>query len=188
MTAGAADVVEPAADEVARIARVAQVPHRHDERVVDHTADHRPLHVLELQVEIRHVGDKVVARRLAEERAEDVLHHAALLPALDQVVEPLGRDFRALHLPDHRRVGQRIQVRERVEVGAVGVTVEEERVGLDRVEHRRGGALGDVHVNGAQVFGEDRAGRAVVRADVGENRVVARLLGMMIDDQVDVRQ
>ena len=101
------------------------------------------------------------------------------------VVEPLERDFRAFHLADQRGVGERIEERERLEVDAVGVAGEEQRVRLDRVEHRRRGALGDVHVDGAQVLGQDRRGRAVVGADVLEDGAVAGLLGMMIDDQVD---
>ena len=101
------------------------------------------------------------------------------------VVEPLERDFGALHLADQRGVGERIEIRERLEVDAVGLAVEEQRVRLDRVEHRRRRALRDVHVDGAQVLGEDRRRRAVVGADVLEHRGVARLLGMMIDDEID---
>ena len=67
------------------------------------------------------------------------------------------RDFRAFHLADQRGVGQRIQVRERLEIDAVGLAVEEQRVRLDRVEHRRRRALRDVDVDGAQVLGQDRA-------------------------------
>ena len=113
--------------------------------------------------------------RLVGERARDVL-------------EPLERDFRAFHLADQRRVGQRVEERERLEVDAIGLAREEQRVRLDRVEHRRRRALGDVHVDGAQVLGEDRARRPVVGADVLEDRRVARLLGMVVDDQIDARQ
>ena len=100
------------------------------------------------------------------------------------VVEPLQRDFRPFHLPDQRRVGERVEERERLEIDAVGVAREEQRVGLDRVEHRRRGPLRDVHVDGAQVLGQDRRGRAVVGADVLEHGAVAGLLRMMIDDQI----
>jgi hypothetical protein len=82
-------------------------------------------------------------------------------------------------------VGERVEIGERLEVDAVGRAVEEERVRLDRVEHRRRRALGDVDVDGAQVLGEDRRGRAVVGADVLEDRGVAGLLRVVIDDQVD---
>jgi hypothetical protein len=41
--------------------------------------DDRPLDVLELQVEVGDVRDEVLARRVAEERAEDLLLHAAVL-------------------------------------------------------------------------------------------------------------
>ncbi len=98
--------------------------------------------------------------------------------------EPLQRDFRSFHLADQRRVGERIQERERLEIDAVGVPGEEQRVRLDGVEHRRRRALGDVDVDRAQVLGEDRAGRAVVGADVLEDRAVAGLLRMVIDHQV----
>ena len=94
----------------------------------------------------------------AEERAEDLVD-AARRPgsALITYSSRSLRDFRAFHLADQLRVGQRIEVREGLEVDAVGLPVEEQRVGLDRVEHRRRGALGDVDVDRAQVLGEDRA-------------------------------
>ena len=62
---------------------------------------------------------------------------------------------------------------------------EKERIRLDRVEHGRGRALGDVCVDGPQVVGEDCAGRSVVGSDVLERGGVARLLRVMIDHQVD---
>ena len=114
-------------------------------------------------------------KRLVVERARDVL-------------QPLERDVRAFHLPDQRRIGERIQERERLEVDAVRLAREKQRVRLDGVEHRRRRALGDVHVHRAQVLGQDRARRAVVGADVLEHRGVARLLGVVIDDQVHARQ
>ena len=77
-----------------------------------------------------------------------------------------------------------IEERERFEVDAVRVAREEQRVRLDRVEHRRRRALRDVDVDGAQVLGEDGARRAVVGADVLEHGAVARLLGVMVDDEV----
>ena len=117
--------------------------------------------------------------------AEHLLDHPAVLLRLEHVLEAIHRDFGALHLANQRRVGERVQIRERLDVDAVGLPVEEQRVRLDRVEHRRGGPLRDVRVNGAQVFGQDGRRRAVVRPDVLEHRAVARLLGMMIDDQVD---
>ena len=110
VAAGAADVVEPTAHEVAGVPRVTEVTHTHDEGVVDDAGDDGPLDVLELQVEVRDVGNEILARRLAQERAEDVFHHPALLPALDHVIEPLRGDFGALHLADHRGVGQRVEV------------------------------------------------------------------------------
>ena len=94
------------------------------------------------------------------------------------------RDLRALHLPDHLRVGERIEIRERLEVDAVGLPVEEQRVRLDRVQHRRRRALGNVDVDGPQVLGQDRGRRSVFRPDVLEHGGVAGLLGMMVDDQV----
>ena len=143
------------------------------------------LHVLELQVEVGDVGDEVLARRRAEERAEHLLDHPPVLLGLQDVLEPLHRDFRAFHLADQRRVGQRVEIRERLDVHAVGLAVEEQRVRLDRVEHRRRDALGDVRVHRAQVLGQDRGRRSVVGADVLVDRRVARLLGVMVDHQVD---
>ena len=103
---------------------------------------------------------------------------------MQHVVQTLHRDFRAFHLADERRVGERVEIRERLDVDAVRLAVEEQRVRLDRVEHRGGGAFGDVGVHRAQVLGEDRRGRAVVHADVLVDSRIARLLGVMIDDQV----
>ena len=40
-------------------------------------------------------------------------------------------------------------------------------------------------VDGTKMLGQDRAGRAVVGADVLENRAVAGLLRMVIDHEVD---
>ena len=101
---------------------VAQVPHRHDQRVVDDPGDDRPLDVFELQEEVGDVGDEVLARQRAEERAEDLIDERAALVRLEHVVEPLERDFRAFHLADQRRVGERIEIRERLEVDAVGLS------------------------------------------------------------------
>ena len=100
------------------------------------------------------------------------------------VLQPLERDFRPFHLADERGVGERIEERERLEVDAVGVPREEQRVRLDRVEHRRRGALGDVHVDGAQVLGQDRRRRPVVGADVLEDGAVAGMLRVMIDHEI----
>ena len=99
--------------------------------------------------------------------------------------ETLHRDFRAFHLSNQVGVGQRIEIRERFDVAPVRLAVEEERVRLDGVEHRRRGALGDARVDGPQVLGQNGAGRSVVFADVLEDRVVAVLLGMVIDDEID---
>ena len=101
------------------------------------------------------------------------------------VLESLAGDVRAFHLADQRRVGERVEIREGFDVDAVGLAVKEQRVRLDRVDHRRCGALGDVHVDGAQVLREDRAGRAVVGAHVLEHRGVSRLLRMVVDHQID---
>ena len=150
----------------------------------DDAGDDRPLDVFELQEEVGGVRDEVLARRLADERAEHLLAQDAALARARDVAQPLERDFRPFHLPDERGVGERIEERERFEVDAVGVAGEEQRVGLDRVEHRRRRPLRDVHVDRAQVLGEDRRGRSVVGADVLEDGAVARLLGVVIDDQV----
>ena len=184
MAAGAADRVEVLADELAGVARVAEVADRDHQRVVDDAGDDRPLHVLELQVEIGDVGDEVLARQVAQEGAEHLLLQPALLARHQHVVQPLGGDLRAFHLANHGGVGQRIQIRERLDVHPVRVAVEEQRVRLDRVEHRGRDALGDVHVHGAQVLGQDGGGRAVVGADVLVDRGVAGLLGVMVDHQV----
>ena len=57
-----------------------------------------------------------------EERAEHLVRRARRRVRLHHVVEPLERDFRAFHLADQRRVRQRIEIRERFEVDAVGLS------------------------------------------------------------------
>ena len=81
MTAGAADVREVTSDEFAGVLRVAEVPHRDDERLVDDAGDDRPLHVFELQEEIGDVGDEILARQGAEERTEDLIGERAAADA-----------------------------------------------------------------------------------------------------------
>ena len=76
MAAGAADVGEEPPHELARVLRVAEVPHRNHQRVVDDAGDHGPLDVLDLQEEVGDVGDEVLARRGAEERAEHLVRRA----------------------------------------------------------------------------------------------------------------
>ena len=49
-------------------------------------------------------------------------------------------------------VGERVEIRERLDVDAVRLTVEEQRVRLDGVEHRGRHALRDVDVDRAQVL------------------------------------
>lgn len=85
-------------------------------------------------------------------------------------------------------VGQQVEEGKGLEVDAVRLAREEQRVGLDRVEHGRRGAFRDVHVDRAEVFGENRARRAVVGPDVLEDRGVARLFGVVVDDQVHAGQ
>ena len=184
VAAGAAERREVLPDELAGVARVAEVPHRQHQHLVDDARDERPLDVLELQEEVGDVGDQVLARRLPHEGAEDLVVAPPGAERLHDVLEALERDFRAFHLADHRRVGQRVEERERLEVHAVGLAVEEQRVGLDRVEQRGRRALRDVHVHGAQVLGEDRGRRAVVGPDVLEHRAVAGLRRVVVDDEV----
>ena len=50
----------------------------------------RPLDVFELQEEVGDVGDEVLARHRAEERAEHLVRQDAALVRLEHVVEPLA--------------------------------------------------------------------------------------------------
>jgi hypothetical protein len=100
------------------------------------------------------------------------------------MLEPLDRDFGALHLADQGRVGQGVQEREGIQVDAIGLPREKQRVRLDRIEHGGGRALGNVHVDRAEMLGQNRAGRSVLRPDVLEHRRIAGLLRMVIDDQI----
>ena len=156
MTTGAANVAEPPPHEFPGVPGIPEVPHAHDERAVDHACDDRPLHVFELQEEISGVGDEVFAWRFADESAEHLLAHDPALARACHIFQPLERDFRPLHLADERRVGQRIEERERLEIHPVGVAGEEQRVRLDRVEHCGRRALRDVHVDGPEMLGQDR--------------------------------
>ena len=184
VAAGAPDVVEPPADELARVARVTEIADRDHEVRVDDAGDDRPLHALELQQEVGHVGHEVLADRPPDVRGEDLLLQPARLDGAGDRLEPLQRDLRAFHLAHQRGIGQRVEEGEGLEVGAVGVAGEEQRVGLDRVEHRGGRPLGDVHVDGPQMLGQDGGGRSEVRPDVLEGRRVAGAFRVVVDDQV----
>jgi len=85
-------------------------------------------HVLELQIKIGDVGYEVLAWRGADKRAENLLHQPAVLLRLENVLEAVHRNFRPFHLPDHRGVGERVQIRKGLEIDPVRLTVEEERV------------------------------------------------------------
>src|SRR5262249_8106551 len=124
VAAGAADVGEEPPHELAGVLRIAEVAHRNDERLVHDAGDDGPLHVFERQEEVGDVGDEVLARERAEEGAEDLVRQGAFLERPQHVVEPLERDFGAFHLPDERRIRERVEVGERFEVHAVGRTVE----------------------------------------------------------------
>src|SRR5262249_48789072 len=73
VAAGAADVGEEAPHELAGVLRVTEIADRDHQRIVDDAGDDRPLHVLELQEEVGDVGDEVIARQRAQERAEHLL-------------------------------------------------------------------------------------------------------------------
>ena len=108
MTARTSDIREEAAHELTRVLRITQIPHRHDQRLVDDAGDDRPFDVFELQEEIGDVRDEVLARRRADERAEDLVDQRAALERLEDVVQAFERDFGAFHLADQRRIGERI--------------------------------------------------------------------------------
>ena len=151
----------------------------------DGARDDRPLDALELQQEVGHVGYEVFPRGLPDVGREHLVLEAARLHRAGDRLEPLERDLRALHLAHEGGVGQRVEEGERFEIGAVGVPGEEQRVGLDGVEHRGGGPLRDVDVDGAQMLGEDGGGRPEVRPDVLEDCRVAFPFRVVVDDQVD---
>ena len=184
VAAGVADPGEAGLDEVAGVAGVAEVAHRHDDVAVDHAGDDRPFDVLELEQEVGHVRDEVLARRVAEVGREDLIARPALLDRPRHELQPLARDLRPFHLAHQRGVGQRVQERERLEVHPVGVAAQEQRVRLDRVQQRRGGPFRDVGADRPQVLGEDRRRRPVVGPDVLERGGVAGLFRVMVDDQV----
>ena len=79
VAAGTPDVGEILSNELTRVAGVPEISDRHDERVVDDPRHDRPFDVLELQVEVGDVRDEVLARRVAEEGAEDLLGDPAML-------------------------------------------------------------------------------------------------------------
>src|SRR5687767_3102954 len=94
MTAGRAEVDEITPDEIAGIASVAEVAHRHHERSVHDSRHQGPAHVLELEEEICHVRNRIVAWHVAEEHGKDLIDHAAVLRGLGDELEALHRDFR----------------------------------------------------------------------------------------------
>src|SRR2546430_2163855 len=188
VTPGAADLAERAAHHVARGADVAHVAHA-DVKLTVHGPGHDgPLRALDLQEELRELSDQLGVGDGTEVREDDPVRE---LPARDperQDVEGLVGQLRALDTPERRVVRARVQVRERLEVRLGGAPLEVERVGLDAVEERRREALRDLHVRGAQVLGHDRRGRAPRGADVTEVRPRGRLLGAVVDDEVDLAE
>ena len=87
------------------------------------------------------------------------------------------RQCRPLDARDHRLVGDRVEEIKRAQIGQVAAALEKQRVGLDAVNQRGRQALRRFHARGAQILGEDRRGRAVVAAQIGEARLERRRLG-----------
>src|SRR5690606_33742874 len=108
VAAGAADVVEAAAHELAGVLRVTEVTDRDAQVAVELARDDRPLHAFELQEDAGGVGDEISPDDGPEVGAEDLIGNRALGRGLDHVIEAVHRDLGPLQLADHRRVGQRI--------------------------------------------------------------------------------
>ena len=184
MAAGAADVVERPLHELAGIARIAEIAGG-DHHVPLHDArHHRPGDLFHLEEEVGDERDQVFARDLAQVRRIQRPADLGALHRPGQASQAFEIGFRPFHLADERRVRQGIQETERIEVRFVGVARQEQGVGLDRVEHRGGGPLRDVGVDGAKMLGENGAGGAVVGPDVLESRAVPGPRGVMVDDEV----
>ena len=81
-----------------------------------------------------------------------------------------------------------VQIGEGEHVARARLPAEVLGVALDAVEERGRQLRADLGVGCTQVFGEDRRGRAVARADVRDGHLVARSLGVVVDDDVDVAQ
>ena len=180
----AAEVAERLLHELAGVPRVAEVPHADHHVPLHDSRHHRPGHLVHLHEEVGRERDQVLAFDGADVRRVQRPADLAALHRRGQAGQALEVRFRPVHLADEGGVGEGVQEPERVEVRLVGVARQEQGVGLDRVEHRGGGALGDVGVDGAEVLGEDGAGRAVVGPDVLERRAVPGARGVVVDDQV----
>jgi hypothetical protein len=98
------------------------------------------------------------------------------------------RQCRPLDARDHRLIGDRVEKIKRAQVGQVAAALEKQCVGLDAVDQSRRQALGRFHPGGAQIFGEDRRGRAIVAAQIGEACFESDSFWMVIDHEVDTPQ
>src|SRR4051794_35128866 len=85
---GAAEIGEVPAHEFPRVLRVAEIPYRNHDGVVDDPRDDRPFDVFKLQEEMGGVRDEILPRERPEERAEDLIPEAAALMRLDHEIEP----------------------------------------------------------------------------------------------------
>ena len=78
----------------------------------------------------------------------------------------------------------RVQVGERHHVALAGLPSQVLGVTLDPVEEAGHQTRARFQVDGADVLRQDRCGCAVARTDVLDHRVVARALGVMVDDLI----
>jgi len=123
-----AKVVEVAAHKLTGILRVAQVAHADRQGAVDFARHDCPLDAFELQEEVGRVGNEILPDDGAQVCTEDLLGDRALRCGFDDVIQALHRDFRPLHLANHGGIGERIEKRERLEVDAIGLPCEKERI------------------------------------------------------------
>src|SRR5262249_27274615 len=134
---------------------------------------------------LRYLRDHVFALDLAHVNYRNAVLEMEAAERTAERFQVLARQRRTLHLRDERAVGERIEKAERLHVDHVAAALEKERVGLDAVEQRGREPLRRLHAGGAEIIGEDRRGRAVVGAEVGEARSERRALRMVVDDQID---
>ena len=156
VAAGPPEIAERLAHEVAGSPHVADVAHRDVQLAFDRARDDRPLGAFNLQEQVGELGGQLAVGHRAEVGEQHAVDESAACDCFGQEIEHGGRQLRPLDAPQRPVIGEAVEEREGLHVGASGAALEGQRVGLDAVEE--GGRQSRAHlgVDGAQVFRQDR--------------------------------
>ena len=189
VAAGAAEIAERGAHDLAGAAHVADVAHGDVELAVDGARDHRPLRAFDLEEQVGELRDELRIPDGPEVREHHAVHElrARVRPIASVSSAASGSSGRSMRRSalwfasgwrnPNASTSARVVPRSRCQ-----------RVGLDAVEQRGGEALRDLRVGGAQVLGEDRRRRAVRRPDVLHGACTGGSSGWWSITSVDVAQ